>query len=118
MDILSSLNAKMNLAESILETPETAIPILKRANLVDTLHNLPQNTEMLLPLPVNFMLGDFIYETTNLDNQISITGGLYNANAGYAHFEVCNNSDQIQTLYLEEPLQAEEFSSQTHQYLN
>lgn len=118
MDILSSLNAKINLAESILETPETAIPILTRANPVDTLHNLPQNTKMLLPLPVNFMEGDFIFETTNLDNQVSITGGLYTANAGSAYFEVCNNSDQIQTLYLEEGLQAEEFSLQTHQYLN
>ncbi|XP_039233634.1 uncharacterized protein LOC120322408 [Drosophila yakuba] len=41
---------------------------LKRANPVDKLHNLPQNTKMLLSLPVNFMQGDFICETTNLDN--------------------------------------------------
>jgi len=73
---------------------------------------------MILPLPVNFMQGDFIYETTDLVNQVSITGGLYTANAGPAYFEACNNSDQIQTLYLEEPLQAQEFSSRIHLYLN
>jgi len=57
MDIISSLNAKKNFAESILETPETAIPILTRANPVDTLHNLPQNTKKLLPLPVSNQFG-------------------------------------------------------------
>ncbi|XP_062141790.1 uncharacterized protein LOC133849696 [Drosophila sulfurigaster albostrigata] len=103
MDFLSGLNAKINFADSILETPETTIPILTGSNPVDILHTLPQNTKMRLPLPVNFMQGDFIC-------------GLYTAVAGSAYFEVCNSSDQIQTLYLEEPLQAEEFSPRTNQY--
>lgn len=93
MDLLSTLNAKINIADSILEIPETAVPILTRPNPVDILHTVPSNSKIRLPLPVNFMQGDFIYGTTDFDNQLTITGGLYTAIAGIAYFEVCNNSD-------------------------
>lgn len=118
MDLLSTLNAKINIADSILEIPKTAIPILTRPNPVDTLHTVPSNSKIRLSLPVNFMQGDFIYGTTDFDNQLSITGGLYTATTGIAYFEVCNNSDYNQTLYLEEPLVAEELPLQDYGLLH
>jgi len=42
---------------------------------------------------MNLMEWDFLFKTTTLSNDLSITGGLYTAVAGFAHFEVCNMSD-------------------------
>jgi len=109
MDFLSSLDAKINIADPVLE--------MKKASLQST-HTVPLNMKIRLSLPVNIMEGDFLFETTTLNNDLSITGGLYTALDGLAHFEVCNTSDYDQTLFLEEPLQAEMTPIRDYEYLN
>jgi len=93
MEFLSSLEAKIIIADSILKITKFSLPILTSTNPVDTIHTVPLNTKVRLSLPMNLMEWDFLFKTTTLSNDLSITGGLYTAVAGFAHFEVCNMSD-------------------------
>lgn len=69
---------------------------------------------MRVPLPVNISEGDFFCHTVRINDNLTITGGLYTACGETSLLEVSNESDEQQTLLLEQPLEIEHFNEEDY----
>lgn len=104
MDSLSFLKAKIDILNSQLKTSNTILPIINYTNQTSNVFCITAHTKTTIPLPVQNDQGDFLYDTTYINKDLIISGGLYKSNNHLTTFEVANYRDSDQLLYLESPL--------------
>jgi len=109
MDFLTDRKAKINIEELKLETPFTSINIITEINRsTDELFIQPQS-KAIIKLPVDPSEGDFLCNSLEIDNILSVSGGLYTASDGHSLLEITNSSETGQILCLDQPLNVEPY---------
>lgn len=114
MDLLSHLEAKIDLVNLQLVTSKSTLPIFLYTNQASKIFNIPAYSKVILPLPVKTNHGEFYCCTTQLNNELSLSEGLYKSNNNIANLEISNQSDSDKLLYLEYPLETIPYNKNDH----
>jgi len=118
MDFLTDRKAKINIEELKLKTPFTSINIITEINRsTDELFIQPQS-KAIIKLPVDPSEGDFLCNSLEIDNILSVSGGLYTASDGHSLLEITNSSETGQILCLDQPLNVEPYNKECYDQIN
>lgn len=111
IDYLSNLNAQIDLAKNIIKTDSAVIPLHHKPNLCSERFLLEPNTKKMLNLPVDVEFGDIWIPETQIGNNIIISSGIYKANKWFSLLEVSNISNNVEVVYLEQPIKVHNYCS-------
>lgn len=111
LDALKSLRAKVDLANQTLITENSKIPLKLKPNLTSKHYGIPPNSKLVVELPVDVESGNIYMHNIEIKPKLTIPEDIYLAKNWYSHFEVINSSETEQTLFIEQPLKVEKFTS-------
>lgn len=104
LDLLTDLNAHLDIKNNILHLPNTSIKLFKKPNCHSYYNSIGAYEKKLIPLPVDVKNNEFYVPKTQIKQNLFIAEGLYKSENWYTTFEVFNNSDKEQTFILEQPI--------------
>lgn len=111
LDILSELRAKIDLENKTLNTRNSTLPLLLKPNFNSGKHIIPANSKIILKIPVDVRNGDVFIKNTIIKPNLKISEGLYTVKDWFCPVEISNNSPNNQTLFMEQPLKVDPYSS-------
>lgn len=115
LDLLSKLEAKIDLSNKSLITKNAIIPLCFKPNFMSQKYIIPQNSKFIVKLPVDVRNGDIYIETVELKPDLYIPEGVYLAKEWHSIVEVVNRSEKEQVLFLDQPLKVNEISTEVHE---
>lgn len=118
LDALTLLEAKVDLANKMLITKNSKIPLKFKPNLMSKNYTIPPNSKLVVKLPVDVENGNIFINNTEVKPKLSIPEGIYFAKNWYSCIEVINSSEHNQTLLLEQPLKVEKFTNDNFTEVN
>lgn len=118
LDSLTALGAKVDLANKLLITKNSKLPLLLKPNFMSQKYILSANSKTIVNLPVDVEEGDILINTTYIKPHLYIPEGVYKAVKWYSNLIVINTSNSSETLFLEQPLKVSEFNKHNYCGLN
>lgn len=114
LDILTQLEAKVDLLNKFLETKHSKIMLHFKPNFTSGKHIVPSNSKIIVKIPVDVKNGDIIVDNTEINDALHIPEGIYHAENWQSLVEVINTSEKDTILYLEQPLKVTIYNCQEH----
>lgn len=99
LDYLRKIGAKLDLTTNTLITGNISIPLQLKPNLSSKVYKIPPNSKPIVKLPVDKEEGDIFLNTISLDNGLSISRGLYHANAWFSPVEITNPTSDEKSIF-------------------
>lgn len=107
LDILSKLNAKIDLENKQLITGNTVIPLLFKPNLTSGKFLITPRTKAIIKVPVDIENGNFFIPTILIQPEVTISTGVYNSENWYSIVEVNNMSNTDKVILIENPIKVQ-----------
>lgn len=111
LDALTQLEAKVDLANQLLITRNSTIPIQFKPNFMSQKYTIPPNSKFITKLPVDIRNGDIFIPSTEFKPGLYTSEGIYKSNDWYSIVEVINSHNYEQTLLVEQPIKVTKISS-------
>lgn len=112
IDILSKLNAKIDLSTNSLITNNSIIQLFLKPNFTSGRYEVPPASKFIVKIPVDTRNGNFFVKKTYIQPFLYISEGIYNANNWYSVVEMTNESLQSQTFLIEQPTRTQPYDTQ------
>lgn len=111
LDTLSALGATVDLANKLLITQNSSLPLNFKPNYMSENYIVPPNSKIIAKLPVDIENGDIYIRNTTIKPGVYIPEGIYCSKGWYSHTEVVNSTNTDQKLFLEQPIKVEPFAT-------
>lgn len=111
LDVLTNLGATVDLANKVLITRNSILPLEFKPNFMSEKYIVPANSKLIAKLPVDVQNGDIYIKNIVIKPAVYISEGIYTARDWYSSIEVVNFSNLDQEIFLEQPLKVESFTN-------
>lgn len=107
LEMLQKLKVKLDLHKGLLQTDKVTIPLLFKPNYISKLYTIPPRNKITIQIPVDIEQGEIYIKPVQVQSQLIIPEGIYNADKWYSLVEIINFSTQIKQCVFEQPIKVE-----------
>lgn len=110
MDILQQINAVVDIPKLQLQSIVGNLKLYQEQNVATGVHVIDEESKTLVRLPVTVTDGTFLCDNIDVNKDLVINGGLYQAKDGYSLMEIVNYSEEKQNLCVDSRIKVNEFA--------